>query len=125
MLDHRSAVSCEMSTRGKATVIGSGVMGHGITIACALASYHVNMVDTSTEILTRALNRTNADFAVLVKNGLVTEEEAKNALARIRTTTSLAEGVDGAQFVTECITEDIAPKKKLFRDLDQLCPEDV
>lgn len=100
-------------------------MGHGITIACALASYHVNMVDTSTEILTRALNRTNADFAVLVKNGLVTEEEAKNALARIRTTTSLADGVDGAQFVTECITEDIAPKKKLFRDLDQLCPEDV
>lgn len=100
-------------------------MGHGITIACALASYHVNMVDTSTEILTRALNRTNADFAALVKNGLVTEEEAKNALARIRTTTSLADGVDGAQFVTECITEDIAPKKKLFRDLDQLCPEDV
>ncbi len=94
-------------------------------MACALASYHVNMVDTSTETLARALSRTSADFAVLVKNGLVTEEGAKSALARIRTTTSIADAVDGAKFVTEAITEEIASKKKLFRDLDQLCPEDV
>lgn len=94
-------------------------------MACALASYHVNMVDTSTETLARALSRTSADFAVLVKNGLVTKEGAKSALARIRTTTSIADAVDGAKFVTEAITEEIASKKKLFRDLDQLCPEDV
>lgn len=94
-------------------------------MACALASYHVNMVDTSTETLARALSRTSADFAVLVKNGLVTEEGAKSALARIRTTTSIADAVDGAKFVTEAITEEIASKKKLFRDLDKLCPEDV
>ena len=85
----------------------------------------MNMVDTSTEILARALNRTGADFAVVVKNRLLTEEEAKSALARIRTTTSIADAVDGVKFVTEAITEEIAPKKRLFRDLDQLCPEEV
>jgi len=83
------------------------------------------MVDTTTEILARALNRTSTDFAVLVKNGFLTEEGAKTALARITTTTSLADGVDGARFVTECITEEIAAKKRLFADLDRLCPEDV
>jgi 3-hydroxybutyryl-CoA dehydrogenase len=100
-------------------------MGHGITMACALGGYDVNMVDTTKEILDRALNRIDADFAGLVKNGLVTEEEAKSTLARISATTSIADAIRGSKLVTEAITEQIASKKELFRDLDRLCPEDV
>jgi len=106
-------------------VIGSGVMGHGITIACALGDYDVSMADTNKEILARASDRINADFKGLVKNGFLTEEGAKSALARITTTTSIADAVGGSKLVTEAITEQIASKKELFRELDQLCPEDV
>jgi len=114
-----------LSSRGKVAVIGAGLMGHGISIACALGSYDVNMVDTTAETLARALNGTSADLAVLVKRELVTEEDAKSALARIRTTTSIADAVDGVEFVTEAISENMASKKKLFRDLDRLCPGEV
>jgi len=106
-------------------VIGSGVMGHGISMVCALGGYEVSLVDTTKEILARALDRMNADFTGLVKNRLVTEEGVKSALARIRMTTSIAEAVGGSKLVTEAITEQIASKKELFRDLDRLCPEDV
>ena len=100
-------------------------MGHGITIACALGGYDVSMADTTEEILDRALKRINADFTGLVRNGLVTEEEAEHTLARIRTTTSIADAVGGSRLVTEAITEQISSKKELFKNLDQLCPEDV
>ena len=106
-------------------MIGSGVMGHGISMVCALGGYEVSLVDTTKEILARALDRMNADFTGLVKNRLVTEEGVKSALARIRMTTSIAEAVGGSKLVTEAITEQIAPKKELFKDLDRLCPEDV
>jgi 3-hydroxybutyryl-CoA dehydrogenase len=100
-------------------------MGHGIGISCALGGYDVNVVDRTEEILARASNRISSEFTVLAKNGLVTEEEAKSALARIVSTTSLAEAVDGVKFVTECITEEIASKRRVFRELDNLCAEDV
>jgi 3-hydroxybutyryl-CoA dehydrogenase len=83
------------------------------------------MADTTKEILARALNRISTDFTGLVKNELVTEEGAKSALARIRTTSSIPDAVAGCKLVTEAITEQIASKKELFKDLDQLCPEDV
>jgi 3-hydroxybutyryl-CoA dehydrogenase len=114
-----------LSFRGKVAVIGSGVMGHGIAIACALGGYEVNMVDTTKEILARASDRINADFTGLVKMGFVTDEGAKSALARITTTTTIADAVRGSKLVTEAITEQIASKKELFKDLDQRCPEDV
>jgi len=106
-------------------VIGSGLMGHGISIACALAGYDVTMADTAKEILVRGLERISVDLMGLVKNEFVTEEVAKSTLARISTTTSIAEAVRGSKFVTEAITEQIGSKKELFKDLDRLCPEDV
>lgn len=124
-VNHRSTVRYGLTNGEKVAVIGAGIMGHGISMVSALAGYQVNMVDVSAERLVRALDSISADLALLLKNGLVTEEGTKNALARIKTTTSIADAVDSARFVTECITEDIAPKKELFRDLDQLCPEDV
>lgn len=106
-------------------MIGSGVIRHGITIAYALGGYDVNMADATREILGRALNRISADFTGLVRNGLVTEEGAKSALARIRTTASIADAVAGCKLVTQAITEQIVSRKELFKELDQLCPEDV
>jgi len=100
-------------------------MGHGICMAFALGGCQVNVADISTESIARASSRMSAEFAVLVKNGLVTEEAVKSALGRIDGMTSVAHAVDGAGFVTESITEEIASKKRLFRDLDKLCPEDV
>jgi 3-hydroxyacyl-CoA dehydrogenase len=100
-------------------------MGHGITIAWALGGYEVSMADTTKEILARASDRISADLTGLVKNGFLTEEGAKRTIARITTTTSIADAVGDSKLVTEAITEQIASKKKLFTDLDELCPEDV
>jgi 3-hydroxybutyryl-CoA dehydrogenase len=56
-----------------------------------------------------------------VKSGRTTEEDAKAARGRLRGTTSLADFKD-RDLIIEAIVEQIEPKKKLFAELDTICP---
>src|SRR5205814_3407258 len=56
-----------------------------------------------------------------VKNGRTTEKNAKAARGRLRGTTSLANFKD-RDLIIEAIVEQIEPKKKLFAELDTICP---
>jgi 3-hydroxybutyryl-CoA dehydrogenase len=56
-----------------------------------------------------------------VKSGRTTEDDAKAARGRLRGTTSLADFKD-RDLIIEAIVEQIEPKKKLFAELDTVCP---
>jgi len=58
---------------------------------------------------------------MLIANGLITTEEASETLRRIKAETDLVEAVKEADFVIEAIPEDMAAKKALFKELDELC----
>jgi 3-hydroxybutyryl-CoA dehydrogenase len=61
----------------------------------------------------------------MVSKERITEEEKNKTLANITTYTSLEEGVEYASLVVEAATENVDLKLKIFRDLDQFCPEDT
>jgi 3-hydroxybutyryl-CoA dehydrogenase len=59
-----------------------------------------------------------------VERGHVAAEVAEEALGRLETTTRLA-GMRGAQFLIECVPEDLAVKRQVFADLERFSAPDA
>jgi 3-hydroxybutyryl-CoA dehydrogenase len=114
-----------MSTITSITVIGSGTMGNGIAHVFAQYGFQVAVCDVKQEFLDRALGTIAGNLDRQIKKGAVTEDQKKAILGRITATTDLAAAVKGAGLVVEAVTEQIAIKKDLYRELDRITPADV
>lgn len=105
------------------SVIGAGIMGHGIAQVFAMGGYDVCINDVAADILVKAMVRIRENLRIFEENGFITAQEADAALARIRTEPDLAACVRHADIVIEAVKEDIEVKRALFNRLDTLCPE--
>lgn len=105
------------------TVVGSGIMGHGITHVCAQAGYQVTMVDIKQEILQFAIEQIKSELETLVRNHVITKEHTEATLRRINCTSILRDAVESTDFVIEAVKEDIDLKKQVFKELDEYCPK--
>lgn len=105
------------------SVIGAGLMGHGIAIEFALAGYDVRLHSRSEQSLDRARRMIEDSLERLRDFGSISREQAESAPARIRMSTDLAEMVEDADLVIESIYEDMDAKSEIFRQLDKLCPD--
>ena len=105
------------------SVIGAGLMGHGIAIEFALAGYDVRLHSRSEQSLDRARGMIRDSLERLRDLGGVSGQQTELAPARIRMSTDLAETVEDADLVIESIYEDMDAKTEIFRQLDELCPD--
>ena len=106
-------------------VIGAGTMGAGIAGMFARAGCHVRLVDLSDALLDRAIARLRLGQAALVEAGLLLPRDADASIARVKATSDLAEACDGADFLLEAVTEDLALKQALFAASDRHCPRET
>jgi len=106
-------------------VIGAGLMGSGIAQVAAQAGYEVALRDVDQAALTRGLDGIRASQDRMVAKGKLSEQDAADALARIVTTTDLAEAASGAGLVVEAVFESIDVKREVFVQLDQVCGDDT
>jgi 3-hydroxybutyryl-CoA dehydrogenase len=104
----------------KIFVAGAGLMGGGIAQVCAQAGYQVTMRDVADEILEKSLKTINWSVGKFVEKGKVAGTVAE-ILGRLNVTTDLEAAAD-ADFVFEAIIENLEAKRKLFAELDKLCP---
>lgn len=100
-------------------VIGSGTMGNGIAHIFAQHGFSVTLIDISEEALKKAVSTIEKNLGRQVEKGLITEDQKKNALANLATTTFMKEGVRDAELVIEAATENIDLKLKIFKELDE------
>jgi 3-hydroxybutyryl-CoA dehydrogenase len=107
------------------TVVGAGLMGHGIAQEFALAGYRVQLTDVSEAILERARETIQRNLDMLAGFGLITREQAASVLPAIHMTNSLADAVAGANVVVEAVYENIELKQRIFRELDAVCAPDA
>jgi 3-hydroxybutyryl-CoA dehydrogenase len=108
------------------SVIGAGLMGHGIAQIFASKDYHVHLLDVKDELLSKALQNIRLNLSIMAQKGVVLESEIDTVISRIKTTTNMAEAASEAQLVIEAVTENLELKQKLFQDLDRLCsPETI
>ena len=102
-------------------VVGSGLMGSGIAEVCARAGYMVIVREISGPLLEQGMARIDESLARGVSRGKLSEEERRTARARIRGTTALRD-LAGCEIVLEAIIELMEEKKRLYAELDGICP---
>ena len=106
----------------KIAVVGAGLMGHGIAQEFALAGYRVALQDAVPEQLERARDAIRRNLEMLARFGVRLRAKPDTVMRRIRLGTDLAAAVADADLVIEAVFEDLRLKRRIFRDLDRLCP---
>lgn len=104
-------------------VVGAGNMGHQIGLCCALAGYTVRCTDVDRQTLAQAEKFADSYLDGRVSKGKIDAKTAKSARDRISFTPEIETAASNADIVIEAIIENLAVKKRLFAELDKLCPE--
>ena len=100
--------------------VGVGNIGRAWAAIFARAGHEVALYDEAPEALQEALPAIAGNLAAMAEAGLA--EDADAAVACIRVCDSLAEALDGANYVQESVIEDIEVKRAMFRTLDHEAP---
>lgn len=108
----------------KIGVLGAGTMGSGIAHVAAQAGYDVVMRDIEDRFVDKGLGSIRRSLSRAVEKGKMTQADAGAITERVRGTTDLTL-IGGCDFVIEAVVENAGLKKKLFAELDSLCPPDV
>ena len=106
----------------KICVLGAGAMGHGIAQVCAQGGYEVSLRDLKEEFVQGGMERIRKFFQGSVERKKLAREEADAVVSRITGTTDLNEAAGDADLVIEAATENLDAKKKIFKELDSICP---
>ncbi len=114
------------SSSGKITVLGAGLMGHGIAqVASQVGGYDVSILDVEQRFLDNGMKMIRDSVGKFVEKGKVSKEEGEAALKRIHPTLDLAEAVRGSSLVIEAATEDPKLKLDLYRRVAGLVGDDT
>lgn len=108
----------------KVGVVGCGLMGAGITQVCAQSGYEVVVSEINDELLNKGLKSIKSILARNVEKGKMTKEDEAAIVGRIKGTTKV-EDFAGCDLVIEAATENMNIKKKIFADLERVCPPNV
>ena len=111
------------STRTVA-VVGAGSIGIAWAVVFASAGVTVRLFETDATVRRGAIDEVAAILTALSDSDLLAEPIAA-VLPRVSVHDSLAAAVVGADFVQECVIEDIEVKRTLFAELDRLTAPDV
>src|SRR5258708_4545552 len=104
------------------SVIGAGTMGNGIAHIFAQKGFTVNLIDTQTHQLEKALRTIGQNLDRQIIKGLLTEENKNTTLGPIPPNTTPKKGVANAAPVVEAATENVELKLNIFRTLDKHAP---
>jgi len=105
----------------KVGVLGFGQMGTGIVQVFAQSGYQVVAAGTSQKRLDKALKSLDKRLAGRVEKGKLDQAEKDGIMARITTSIKM-EDLRDCDLIEEAIPEDLELKKRVFSELDQICP---
>jgi len=101
----------------KVGVLGAGLMGHGIAQVAAQSGYEVVLREVDDERLEKGMGRIDKQLARAVEKGKVEQSDADAVQERIQRTTDYSDLAE-CDLVIEAITEDLALKLEMWREVD-------
>lgn len=114
-----------MSQIKRVGILGSGIMGSGLAEVAAKAGFEVVLRSRSKTAAEATLASIDKGFVKAIERGKATEEERAAAMALITATDHLGALAD-CDLVIESVVEDLAVKKALFEELEQIVkPEGI
>eukprot|EP00250_Pteridium_aquilinum_P020505 c24837_g1_i1 orf=425-2593(-) len=104
----------------RAAIVGCGLMGSGIATAFASNKIEVVLKDTNSISLEGSIKMIKENLAGLVRKGKLTELQAKDSLALVRTTENYCD-FGSLNLVVESVYEDTSLKQRIFHELESVC----
>jgi 3-hydroxybutyryl-CoA dehydrogenase len=105
----------------KVGVVGGGFMGSGIVQVCARSGYHVVLVARRGESLNKGMAAIAHYLSRDVEKGRISQQDKGLTMSRIKGSLS-QEDLKDRDLVIEAIPEDMERKKKVFVEMDKICP---
>ena len=110
----------------KITVLGAGLMGHGIAqVAAQVAKFEVTLRDIKQEFLDKGMSMINTSLQRFLKKGVITENEVNETLRRIHPILDLKEAVADADLIIEAVPENVKLKKSVLSEVDKFAKPDA
>jgi len=103
-------------------VVGCGQMGSGIAQVSAQSGYQVTVSEVNEELLNKGLAAINSSLTKAVEREKITPEDKEATISRIKGTTSMND-FGNCDLVIEAAIENLELKKKIFAELDSICPK--
>lgn len=101
------------------TVIGAGIMGHGIAQLFAQAGKNVRLYDPNSASLEKAKMLIHNSMKRLVEKGLLTEGSFELAAEKLVYTTDIKESLKDAEFIVEAVPEVLTLKRELYSTIER------
>ncbi len=105
----------------KIGVLGAGTMGAGIAQVAAQAGFAVYLVDINETLVDRGIKAITKTLQKAVEKGKMAAEDKEAVLSRVSGVVGFAQ-LSEVDVVIEAILENMDIKKKVYAELDQLCP---
>ncbi|MBT8099674.1 MAG: 3-hydroxyacyl-CoA dehydrogenase [Gammaproteobacteria bacterium] len=102
-------------------IVGAGGIGRAFALLFASAGFAVRLCESEASKRKQAPRKIATSVRDLADAGLCTVD-VDEVVARISVSDDLGATVDGVDYVQECVSEDLAIKQKLFRELESLSP---
>jgi 3-hydroxybutyryl-CoA dehydrogenase len=109
----------------KISVLGAGIMGHGIAQSFIMGGYPVALYDIQDSVLKRAKTHIEKNLRLFAEFGLIKEDEIGPCLHRLSTTADLRDCVEESDFILEAAPEDLQLKQRLFGEVTSYCKKDA
>lgn len=103
-------------------IIGAGFMGADLAYVATVSGFDVFLKDANMELAEKGKQKTEAIYSKQLQKGRIEKEQMEKGLALLNLIDNY-EGFKEVDFVIEAITEDVALKEKIHRELDEVCPE--
>jgi len=107
------------------TVLGSGIMGHGIAQVSAMAGYNIVLRDIEQQFLDKAMGKIKWSLDKLVSKEKISEEQRDEIFSRIVPIVDLNDAVRHSDLVIEAVPEIMDLKKKVYAELDKVANDRV
>jgi enoyl-CoA hydratase/3-hydroxyacyl-CoA dehydrogenase len=109
-----------MVTINRITVLGSGIMGHGIAQVSAMAGYTVTLRDIEQSFLDKAMEKIRWSLNKMVEKQKLTQGESDRIFSRITPVVDLRTALKDADLLIEAVPEDMNLKKKVYAEVDSV-----
>ena len=106
----------------KVGVVGCGLMGAGIAQVCAQSGYQVAISEINDALLNKGLASISGFLTKSVEKGKMSQPDKNSMLDRIKGTTNIQDFSD-CDLMIEAAVENMDVKKKIFAELDKICPK--
>jgi 3-hydroxybutyryl-CoA dehydrogenase len=101
-------------------IVGSGAMGADVCLLAAESGYTVYLYDKNSDTVENSLQKNRERLSRDVEKGQYSEAESDEILKRINPVERI-DDLSQADFILECVTEDIETKQRVFMELERVC----